>query len=55
MSVPKVNEVVAVERKDLIVYHDALLTVIHRLRRQLGLPSLLTGHQKRELTQNANR
>lgn len=55
MSALKVNEVVVVERKDLIVYHDALLTVIHRLRRQLNYPPLLTGHQKRELTQNANR
>ena len=49
------SQPVAIERKDLIVYHDALMAVIHRLRKQLGFSPLLTGHQKRELTQNANR
>ncbi len=41
-------------RKELLLEHDTLMARIHQLRRWLKLPPLLTGHKRREATQNAS-
>jgi len=40
---------VLVPKKDLLVEHDMLIARVHQLRRLLGYPQLLTGHQRREI------
>jgi len=49
------HDQVIVPRKELLIEHDTLMARIHQLRRLLQYPPLMTGHQKRELVQNANR
>jgi len=52
MSDDKITLVLS--RKELLIEHDNLIARIHQLRRWLNLPKLLTGHQRREVTQDSN-